>query len=263
MRPNKLRKLLQSDQPTIAARTATVWPDVVELIGTLGLYDYVEYAAEYSTFTWADLDNYCRAAELYDLGTMIKIDQEPKLPLAQRAISAGFQSVLFVDCRTVEEVKECVRICRPDTPFDGGLFGAVTRRFSYSGGGREEFAQALRDIVVAIMMEKAPLVERLEEVLAVPGVDMIQWGPADYTMSSGLYAKPNYEAEVKKVERKVFETCLKRGVPPRVELQSLDNVEYYLEMGVKHFRIGHDMNILRDYWRDNGKKLRKLLEKAG
>ncbi|MBM3190334.1 MAG: 2,4-dihydroxyhept-2-ene-1,7-dioic acid aldolase, partial [Chloroflexi bacterium] len=115
MRQNRLRELLRSGKPTVATRTATVWPDVVELIGTLGLYDYVEYAAEYGTFGWPDLDNYCRAAELYNLGTMIKIDQEPKLAMAQRAIGSGFESVLFVDCRTVEEVKECVRICRPDT----------------------------------------------------------------------------------------------------------------------------------------------------
>ena len=262
MRENKIRKLLESGKPTIAARTATVWPDVVELVGNLGIYDYVEYAAEYGTFTLPDLDNYCRAAELYGLGTMIKLDQDPRLFMAQRAIGSGFESILFADCRTVDEVKECVRICRPDTPMDGGLFGAAGRRFAYTGGGREEFVQALRDVVVAIMVEKAVLVEQLEEVLAVPGVDMIQWGPSDYAMSSGLYTKPNYRQEVKNVERKVFETCLQMGVAPRVELQSLDNVERYLEMGVKHFRIGHDMAILRDYWRTQGEGLRKLVEKA-
>ena len=262
MRPNKIRQMLEADQPTVCARTATVWPDVVELIGNLGIYDYVEYAAEYGTFGLPDLDNYCRAAELYGLGTMIKLDQDPRLFVAQRAIGSGFQSILFVDCRTVEEVQECVRICRPDTPIDGGLFGAAGRRFAYTGGGREEFVQALRDVVVAVMIEKAALVEQLEEALAVPGVDMVQWGPSDYTMSSGLYTQRNYAPEVKKVERRVIETCLKMGVAPRIELQNLDNVEYYLEMGVKHFRIGHDMAVLRDYWRTQGEGLRKLIEKA-
>ena len=262
MRENTIRKLLQADRPTICARTAVVWPDIVEMIGALGIYDYVEYAAEYGTFSMADLDNYCRAAELYGLGTMIKLDQDPRVFMAQRAISSGFQSVLFVDCRTVDEVRQCVRICRPDTPTDGGIFGAASRRFAYTGGGMEQFAQALRDVVVAIMMEKAVLVEQLEAVLAVPGVDMIQWGPTDYTMSSGLYAQRNAQQEVKKVERRVLETCLAKGVPPRVELQNLDNVEYYLEMGIKHFRIGHDMAILRDYWQTQGKALRDRVERG-
>jgi 2-keto-3-deoxy-L-rhamnonate aldolase RhmA len=262
MRPNKIRQMLQADEPTVCARTGIVWPDVVELIGNLGIYDYVEYAAEYGTFGLPDLDNYCRAAELYGLGTMIKLDQDPRLFMAQRAIGSGFQSILFVDCRTVQEVQECVRICRPDTPTDGGLYGAAGRRFAYTGGDREEFVQALRDVVVAIMVEKAALVEQLEETLAVPGIDMIQWGPSDYTMSSGLYTQRNYAAQVKKVERQVVETCLRMGVPPRIELQNLDNVEYYLEMGVKHFRIGHDLAILRAYWKSQGEGLRKLIEKA-
>ena len=262
MRPNKLRQLLNADKPSICVRTAIVWPDIVELIGNLGIFDYVEYAAEYGTFGLPDLDNYCRAAELHGLGTMIKIDQEPKLALAQRAIGSGFSSVLFVDCRTGKEVEYCVRICRPDTPEDGGLFGVAARRFAYGGGGREEFIQALRDHVVAIMVEKAPLVEQLDEALAVPGVDMVQWGPSDFQMSTGLYKQPNAAAEVKKVERRVIETCQKNGVAPRIELQSLDNVEYYLEMGVKHFRIGHDMAILGAFWKKNGETLRKLVSEA-
>ena len=261
MRENRIRKLLDADQPTVCARTATVWPDVVELIGNLGIYDYVEYAAEYGTYTLPDLDNYCRAAELTGLGTMIKIDQDPRLYTAQRAIGSGFESVLFVDCRTVEEVAHCVRICRPDTPIDGGLFGAVGRRFANTGGGREEFVQALRDHVVAMMVEKASLVEQLDDMLALDGIDMVQWGPSDYTMSSGLYTQRNYQAEVKKVERTVFESCIKAGVAPRVELQGLDDIEYYLEMGVKHFRIGHDMAVLKNYYQTQGAALRDIIEK--
>jgi 4-hydroxy-2-oxoheptanedioate aldolase len=262
MRENTIRTLLRAGQPTICARTAVVWPDVVELIGSLGIYDYVEYAAEYGTFSLPDLDDYCRAAELYNLGTMIKLDQDPRVFMAQRAIGSGFESVLFVDCRTVEDVAECVRTCRPDTPEDGGIFGAAGRRFTYSGGGTAELVRALRDVVVAIMAEKAVLVEQLEEVLAVPGVDMIQWGPTDYGMSSGLYAQRNGQEEVKKVERRVLETCLAKGVPPRVELQGLENLDYYLEMGIRHFRIGHDMAVLRDYYRTQGKALRERVEKA-
>jgi len=260
MRKNKLRELLNADKPSLCARTAVVWPDVVEMIGSLGVYDYVEYAAEYGTFGLPDLDNYCRAAELWGLGSMIKLDQDPRLFMAQRAIGSGFESVLFVDCRTADEVRECVSICRPDTPTDGGLFGAAGRRFAYSGGDREEFSQALRDVVVAIMMEKKALVDQLEEVLSIPGVDMIQWGPSDYGMSSGLYTQEDSSAEIKKVERQVIETCLKMGVAPRIELSNMDNVQYYLDMGVKHFRIGHDMAVLKDFWKRNGEAMKEVLQ---
>ena len=38
----------------------------------------------------------------------------------------------------------------------------------------EEFSQALRDIVVAIMVEKKALVDNLDEILALPGVDGVR-----------------------------------------------------------------------------------------
>jgi 4-hydroxy-2-oxoheptanedioate aldolase len=205
------------------------------------------------------MDNWCRTCELYGLGTMVKLDQDPRLWLAQRAIGSGFQSILFVDCRTLEEVEQCVRICRPDTPQDGGLFGAAGRRFGYQSSGFDDYSQALRDIVVAIMAEKRVLVDQLDKMLDIPGIDMIQWGPADYTMSSGL---KRGDPAVKEAEKFVIETCLKKGVAPRIELELLDGVEYYLNMGVKHFRMGNDTAILRRFWQENGKRLRDMLGSA-
>lgn len=60
-------------------------------------------------------------------------------------------------------------------------------------------------------------------------------------------------------ERKVFETALKMGVPPRVELNSLDQAQYYLDMGVRHFCIGTDIAILYDWWKTNDEHLRTVL----
>jgi hypothetical protein len=43
------------------------------------------------------------------------------------------------------------------------------RRFAYGSSGHAEFSQALRDVVVAVMIEKKVAVDHLEEILAVPG----------------------------------------------------------------------------------------------
>ena len=44
---------------------------------------------------------------------MIKLDQEPRTWLAQRAVGAGFQAVLFADVRTADDARACVRTVRP------------------------------------------------------------------------------------------------------------------------------------------------------
>ncbi len=260
MRQNKLRQLLKMDKPTLSTRLQNSWPSIVETVGHTGLFDYVEFLAEYAPYTLHDLENFCRAAELYDLGTLIKIDADTRQYLAQRAIGAGFEGVLFADSRGAEDACDCVRIVRPETPEDGGLYGAASRRFAFMGyGGNEEYVQALRDVVVVMMIEKAPAVDHLEEILSVGGIDMVQWGPADYSMSVGRPGQ-RFSPEIKAVERRVIDTCLRMGIPPRAEIASPDDARYYLDLGVRHFSLGSDLAILYSWLSKNGEKLRALLD---
>ena len=260
MRANKLRELLNDDQPSLSTHVHSTWPSVIEALGHTGLYDYVEFVAEYAPFDLHDFDNLGRAAELHNLGAMVKVDQEPRSFIAQRAIGSGFQSVLFADCHTPDDVRECVRASRPDTPEDGGTYGVGTRRFSYMGyGGSQEYVQAIRDVVVMIMIEKKAAVEQLEEILSIPGVDMIQWGPADYAMSIGQAGNRDH-ADVVAAEKYVFETAIKMGVAPRAEIESPDQARKYLDMGVKHFSIGTDIMILHNWWKQQGEAMRELIK---
>ncbi len=75
---------------------------------------------------------------------------------------------------------------------------------------------------------------------------MVQWGPSDYAMNVGR-AGQGRSPEIKAVERKVLETAIEMGVPPRVELGSLGQAQYYLDMGVRHFCMGTDITILHDW----------------
>jgi 4-hydroxy-2-oxoheptanedioate aldolase len=260
MRPNPIHNLLASGKPTLSTRVNICTPTIVEALAHTGVYDYVEFLAEYAPYDLTDLENFCRAAEIYNLGTMIKVDSDPRTYLAQRGIGAGFGSVLFADSRSVEDVRECVRIARPETPEDGGRFGVAMRRFTYMGyGGTPEYVQFLRDVVVAIMIEKREAVENLDEILAVPGIDLLQWGPADYSMSIGC-AGERRDPRVTAAEKRVYTAAAAAGIPCRAEVRTVDDAKYYLDMGVRHFSLSADLHILFGWWKSNGEALRKELE---
>ena len=259
MRRNKLREMLNAGQPTIGTQLHNSWPSVVEVVGHTGLFDYVEFDATYAPFDLHTLDNFCRAVELHGMAAMMKVDQEPQRFLAQRAIGAGFQSLLFADSRSAAEARECVRAVRPETPEAGGLHGVALRRATYMrDAGTPAYVQALKDVVVVLMMEKKSAVEHLEELLSVPGVDMIQCGLGDYSLSVGRPGEWN-NPDLKAVERRIIETCLKMKVLPRAELSSVDQAKYYLDLGVHHFCMGTDLYILYDWLKRNGENLRKVI----
>ena len=90
---------------------------------------------------------------------------------------------------------------------------------------------------------------------------MVQGGGSDYSMDTGR-AGERYSPELRVVERRVFETAIKMGVPPRAEINTSDQEKYFLDMGVRHFCIGTDINILYQWWKGQGDDLRKTLEGA-
>jgi 2-keto-3-deoxy-L-rhamnonate aldolase RhmA len=260
MKANRLRQLLTGGKPTLGTRIHSSWPSVIEAVAHTGMYDYVEFVAEYAPFTLHDLDHMARAAEVHGLSLMIKVDDQNRGYVAQRAIGSGFDSVLFTDCRTVEDGRACIRTVRPDTPDDGGCYGVAARRFAYMrSAGTQEYVQSLRDVVVALMIEKRSAVECLEQILALPGLDMVQWGPSDYSMSIGL-AGQREAPPVREAGDRVFATALRLGVPARAEILCADDAKRYLDMGVRHFNISYDLRILHDFWRAQGQQVRRALE---
>ncbi|HET7881007.1 MAG TPA: aldolase/citrate lyase family protein [Acetobacteraceae bacterium] len=260
MRNNRFRELLDAGSPTLGTHLLSSWPTLVELVGKTGLYDYVEFTAEYAPFDLHELDHLGRALEVANLAGMMKIEQAQRLHQTMRAIGSGFQSLLFADVRTVEDAQACVRAVRAEAPGSDGLNGVGMRRDvgTVLEGGSPAYVRALDEVVVALMIEKRQCIEDLDAILAVKGIDMVQFGPADYAMSIGLAGQWSHP-EVVKAETRTIETALKFGIHPRVEIGDPAEAARYQEMGVKHFCLGWDVGILHGWWQANGTLMRGRL----
>ena len=260
-RRNVLRELLKEGKPTIGTHVLSIWPGMVEVIGHSGTMDYVEFLGEYAPYDLLSLENFGRAVDLFDhMSAMMKIEQQPRTYLAVRAVGSGIQNLLFADIRDVEDARDAVASARAETPQTGGLGGTGMRRdVGYvMGAGSANYVEALEEGVVALMIEKRSAVENLEEILSVGGVDMVQFGPADYAMSIGIPGQRN-DPKVKEAERRTIETALKMGIAPRAEIHRFEEAAPYIEMGVKDFCIGIDVRVVHDYCREHGGALMKAL----
>lgn len=258
---NVLRELLKAGKPTIGTHLHTIWPGMVEVIGQTGAIDYIEFEGEYAPYDLHSLENFGRAVELYDhMSAMMKIEQQPRTYLTVRAIGSGIQNVLFADIRNADEAREAVAAVRAETPQSKGKAGAGMRRdVGYViRPGSAEYVKALDDAVVVLMIEKKSAVEQLEEILSVPGVDMVQFGPADYSMSIGVPGQFNHP-KVRKAERYTIQTALRMGIRPRVEISSFEEARPYIKMGVKDFCVGWDVQVIYDYCKKQGESLAKLV----
>ncbi len=257
---NKLREILNAGGMSVATRISSRWGLLTELAAQSGAYDYVEYLGESAPFAVEDYENLARACELHGMGSIVKIDFQNRAWTAQKALAAGMQGILFADCKTPEEVRECICATMPDAPQYGGRFGSP----NYRGiGGRPpasqlDYAKTLKDAVRLFMIEKKEAVDNIEEICRIPGVDIIQFGPSDYSMSCGVNLKDNGR-EAKEAEKHCIRVALAHGVAARCEIDTPEAARYYLDLGVKHFCLGDQVKILRSWWAANGGELRKII----
>lgn len=262
MTDNKLRRILNENGTSIATRISSRWGLITELAGCSGCYDYIEYLAEYAPLQVEDYENLARTCELHNLGSILKVDFQNRAWVAQKALAAGMQGILFTDCKTPAEVEECIYATMPDTPEYGGRFGYPAYRWIgyHPNKPQLDYAKMLADSVRLFMIEKKEAVDQIEEICRIPGVDMIQFGPSDYSMSCGHNAaEEGWIQQRKAAERHCIRVALEHGVQPRCEIETPEDAIYYKELGVKHFCLGDQVKILRNWWSSNGKQLRGII----
>lgn len=260
MKENKLRYHLEHDLPLLSTRLWSTQPFFWEALGATEVFDYAEFVGEYAPYDFSDLPNMARAAELNNMGSMIKLDFQGRAFVAQKAIQAGFQSIMFVDHVNPDQVRESISFVKPRTEGSVGVFGFPNGR--YIGGQSHipplDHIKRLNDIVICFMIEKAEAVENIDEICSIPGVDMIQFGPNDYCMSKG-WNRSDHIAEFKAAERKCIRAALDHGVRPRCEIVTPEDAKYYIDLGVKDFSLGDQLAKMKAFWNGEGKELRTMI----
>lgn len=259
-RQNILREVFEKGEPTLGTHMFLPEPAIVEAIGQAGVFDYVEFLAEYNAFTLHDLDHYCRTAELMGLGSLIKLEWESNRYFAQRAVGSGFDGVLFADPRGPEDVAYAVASVKPDHPDFAGTYGATARRNARPGyGGTPDYVASVGRSMVGIMVEVPQIIENLEAALTVPGVDFIQWGPVDFAMRSG-WGGDDRARMLAEREAELIRLCDAEGIPYRIEVIRVEDMQRYADQGAKHFSIGYDLGMLHHGFKALGEDARTVLQ---
>jgi len=262
---NKLRKLIREGKPTVGTRYTCTWANLVEIIGNTQQFDYAEFTGQYGPYTLHDLESLARACELTGMDAMIKIDQEPRTFIATRAIQAGFTGMLFADCRTTDDVRKCVQSVKliPQGGINGIQYGRVMGYGIVRGQPvtLEEYVKYIDDIVIAIMIESKSIADDIEQALSVPGIDMVQFGPSDYSISISRPGEGYKNPQITEAMERCYEVAKRKGIRIRAECD-VEDMQKWIDLGCRDFCIGTDTATIRAWAQNTGKAIRETLQKA-
>jgi 2-keto-3-deoxy-L-rhamnonate aldolase RhmA len=98
-------------------------------------------------------------------------------------------------------------------------------------------------VMAIVQIEHCDAVARIDEILAVPGIDVALVGPYDLSGSMGLLGQVLHP-EVQAAIDRVLKAAKKAGVPAGIFGATADEVNRYVAQGFQAILVGVDVAFL-------------------
>jgi 2-keto-3-deoxy-L-rhamnonate aldolase RhmA len=182
--PNRIKAAIRAGR--IAHGYGLTFPSttVIDILGKLD-FDYVFIDGEHGPFDLERLEELCRAAERYNLTTFARVPDIGSSTIL-RYLDRGIMGILGPHIATEADAKQLVRACYFG-PMGERSFGG-NRGTDYNAGIPDKVAyyrEANEQMLVCALLEDRAVLDNLDAILAVPGIDLFSIGPNDFAQGMG------------------------------------------------------------------------------
>lgn len=240
----EFKKQLREGRPKLGLFLNSHSPTVAEQLAHSG-YDWLLVDTQHGPMSYERLSAMLAAVASGGAKSLVRVGGYQDRPGIQQSLDMGADGILVPYINTAEEARQAVSCCRYPTSGTrsvyfpqrsmnkGGLLG-------YAGGANE-------NTIVALQVETADCIKNIDEIAAVPGVDLLFLGQNDLCMSMGLYEKYKFpdmytSPELMAATEKLRAAAKKNNVILGLFLFGTSRVGEFLEKGFPLISVGNDLH---------------------
>ncbi len=250
MRENLVKKKLRGGEVSVGVWVGTGHPDIAEMLGGMG-FDWMLFDMEHAPLSFETVQMMMQGLNGSETLPMVRVSWND-IVLIKRALDIGAYGVVIPWVNTKKEAESAVSSCR--YPKSGGLRGCGPRRCSKYGLDVEYVDRADREILIVAQIETEEAVRNIEDILSVDGIDVCFVGPADLSMSLGVYGKFDHPRFKDAIQR-ILDAAKASGVIPGFYTSS-NNINERIAQGFRFVNLGSDKGLLIQGCRDAFEVLR-------
>ncbi|MFP6716535.1 MAG: aldolase/citrate lyase family protein, partial [Alphaproteobacteria bacterium] len=163
---------------------------------------------------------------------------------ATRVLDGGALGVVFPHVDTAETANELANFCRYPPRGHRSVVGALPQ-IDFRSLPVSEAAQAINNaVLVVVMLESPEAIERVEEIAAVDGVDVLLVGTGDLCMEMGIPGQVDSPKVVQAYE-KLIAACHRNGKYPGLGgVYKPELMESYIGMGMRFILSSNDLAMM-------------------
>ncbi len=227
-------------------------PQIVEIAGRAG-FDFVIIDMEHGPLGADDVENLVRAAEGAGIAAVVRVyDNSPAL--IARALDVGAQGVLVPHVSSAREAQLLAKAARFAPEGERGVCRFV-RAAEFSAKDRwTYFREANERTLVVAMIEGMEGIASLDEILGVPGLDVVFVGPYDLSQAMGLTGQVSDPRVASEMQR-VVDRARSRGVAVGTFVDDVEGARRWEALGVQFVSYSVDVGIIYEAMRDSVSRL--------
>lgn len=158
-------------------------------------------------------------------------------------LELGVAGILVPRVETRAQAEDVVRFGRYPPEGDRGI-SLCRAHTGFRRVARAEYtAHANRDILLMVQIETRPALDRLDEILSTPGIDMAFIGPSDLAMSCGIDGSLRAPA-MRAIVQRIIEAAARNGVAVGIHTYDMAVAAELAAEGVRFISCNTDVNAL-------------------
>jgi len=253
---NRVKAKLARGEATVGTWTMIGHPVVAEILAQAG-FDWVVLDVEHGVMDWPRVLPQVQAVQGQGCAAICRVPINSPEHF-KWALDLGVEGVMVPWVRTATDAREAVAAAK--YPPEGIRGVGVCRAHGYGASFQSYVETANDETLVILQIEHIEAVDSIEEICAVPGIDVAFIGPYDLSGSMGLMGQihhPDVEAAVSRV----FEAAQNAGITPGLLVaeprpgeitQRIDAGFRFVAVGLDTLMLVRGAQALVSQWRGDG-----------
>ena len=204
--------------------------DMIDFLGPIG-FDAAWIECEHGPFTWGDIQNVTRAADLWGMTSIVRVNKNDTT-LIGRTLDQGATGICVPHVNTKNDAEKVVKGAKFGPIGERGVYAS---RQSYGLDPLKYYEEVNDQIFLTVLIEEVTAVNNLKEILTVNDIDVFFVAPGDLAQTMGYVGQQNHP-EVKKVIESTIYQIRESGRNAGM-LGDVNTIEYLEKIGVNFIGV--------------------------
>ena len=228
-----------------------------EIVGLTG-FDWLLLDLEHGSGSEKDLLQQLPAIQHTPAAPVVRVESYKRQRI-QRVLDMGAEGVMCPRINNISEAKQVVEGLH--YPPDGSRGVAKMVRTTGFGKNFSEYLEnSKKNILGVVQIETVEVLDHLDEIAALDGIDVLFIGPSDLSMELGIFGQLDHKL-FKDALNKTVTAANKAGKATGILISDPEDFNTYHDMGIRMIACGADATFVANGARNTLDKLNAQLNK--